>query len=75
MFVSSLLLEGLDLEVLMSNDWDMYNPSVILVEDKTFRKKLSDSDVYKYLIGKDYVFHSYMDITLIMHHKNFKANT
>lgn len=68
-------VEGLDLEVLKSNDWEKYRPSVVLVEDKEFRKKPGSSDVYQYLLDKGYKFHSYMDITLIMTEKDFVTNS
>lgn len=67
-------VEGLDLEVLESNNWDRYRPSVILVEDRDFRHQLSQSSIFTFLIEKGYVFHSYMDITLIMIEKDFIPN-
>lgn len=42
-------VEGLDLMVLKSNNWDKYKPSYILVEDKIDFTNLSDSEVYRYL--------------------------
>jgi len=68
-------VEGLDLHVLKSNTWNKYRPSVILAEDKEFRKNPGGSEVYKFLEEKGYKFHSYMDITLIMVEKNFNPNS
>ncbi|MCB9814269.1 FkbM family methyltransferase [Candidatus Nomurabacteria bacterium] len=68
-------VEGLDLEVLKSNNWNKYRPSVILVEDKNFRKELSKSEVYEFLVNQGYKLHSYMDITLVMVDKDFKLNS
>lgn len=68
-------VEGLDLQVLLSNDWVKYRPSVILVEDKEFRKKPGNSAVFNFLQEKGYRFHSYLDITLVMTEQEFKANT
>ena len=46
--------EGLDFEILKSNDWEKYKPTYILVEDKVDLDKLSDSDIYIYLKGLGY---------------------
>ncbi len=59
-------VEGSDLEVLKSNDWNKYRPSVVLVEDKEFRQKLQESETFRYLTELDYKFYSYNNITLIM---------
>ncbi|NIG52121.1 FkbM family methyltransferase [Chitinophaga sp. Cy-1792] len=51
----SVDVEGLDLQVLQSNNWDKYRPEFILVED--LRSDISDSldsPLYKYLQSKDY---------------------
>ena len=47
-------VEGLDLMVLKSNNWDKYKPSYILVEDKIDFTNLSDSEVYRYLDERGY---------------------
>jgi len=47
-------VEGLDLMVLQSNNWDKYKPSYILVEDKIDFTNLSDSEVYRYLDERGY---------------------
>lgn len=51
----SVDVEGADLNVLQSNNWHRYNPSVLLVESygKTILDDL-DSEVYKYLSGFGY---------------------
>lgn len=64
-------VEGLDIHVLKSNDWDTYRPSVILVEDVDFKSTLDQSRVFAYLTEKNYKFHSYVDLTLIMTDKDF----
>jgi len=51
----SIDVEGLDLEVLMSNDWDRFRPRFVLVE--IFGRWLSDilsSESAKYLLAQDY---------------------
>lgn len=67
-------VEGLDLQVLKSNDWTKYRPSVVLVEDKEFRKNLGNSEVFLFLKEKGYRFHSYLDITLVMVEESFRPN-
>jgi len=48
-------VEGLDYDVLLSNDWTKYQPSIILVEDSGFDlHSMEKSKVYNYLIGKGY---------------------
>lgn len=67
-------VEGHDLNVLKSNDWDRFRPSVVLVEDKEFRQKPGFSEIYQYLKDRRYKFHSYVDITLVMTEEDFKPN-
>ena len=48
-------VEGLDYDVLVSNDWAKYKPSIILIEDAEFDlHSMGKSKVYNYLIGKGY---------------------
>ena len=47
-------VEGLDLQVLKSNDWNKYKATYILVEDKIDFTSLSESDIYKYLEEQGY---------------------
>jgi len=42
-------VEGLDLNVLKSNNWDKYNPDYILVEEVN-----ESNDIYSFLIDKNY---------------------
>ena len=52
----SIDVEGFDLKVLNSNDWEKYNPTVILVEDKEFEiNDPSDSSIYRFLSSKNYM--------------------
>lgn len=47
-------VEGLDLEVLESNDWETFRPNLVMVEtEKSIEEDLS-SDVYSLLKSKDY---------------------
>ena len=48
-------VEGLDYDVLISNDWGKYRPSIILIEDSEFDlSSMERSKIYNYLKGKDY---------------------
>tara|TARA_B100000508_G_scaffold5606_1_gene4376 strand:+ start:8319 stop:9044 length:726 start_codon:yes stop_codon:yes gene_type:complete len=59
-------VEGLDLQVLTSNDWEKYQPKMILVEDRDFRETPCTSDIYKYLVSKGYTFYAFNNITLVV---------
>lgn len=50
----SIDVEGLDMEVLKSNDWTRYRPDYILVEDIIPFSQITSSDVYQYLIEQNY---------------------
>ena len=48
-------VEGLDLTVLQSNDWEKYRPKVITVEDISFDIERPDlSEIYLFLRSKNY---------------------
>jgi hypothetical protein len=54
----SVDVEGFDLQVLRSNDWEKYRPAYILVEcmsKESFEEIVSD-ETYKYLISQGYSF-------------------
>ncbi|OSQ31881.1 SAM-dependent methyltransferase [Thalassospira sp. MCCC 1A03138] len=55
----SIDVEGLDLKVLMSNDWVKYRPKCVLVEcllHEISFEYIQNSDVYSFLMSKGYVF-------------------
>ena len=59
-------VEGLDLEVLQSNNWEKYQPRVLAVEDLSFNLlHPENSDLYIFLTKKGYVFLGYIGLTLI----------
>lgn len=49
-------VEGFDLEVLESNDWDRYKPTYILIEELRTQIEVirQDSSIYRYLLSKGY---------------------
>lgn len=67
----SIDVEGLDYQVLTSNDWSLYRPKIVLIEDlgKTL-EGIEQSKVYKYLKELNYVLVSKTYNTLF-----FKDNT
>ena len=47
--------EGFDLKVIQSNDWSVYRPELLLVEESIFdNNTLEDSEIYKYLKSVQY---------------------
>lgn len=53
----SIDVEGLDLEVLKSNNWNKYIPKWILIEDQ--KKNIEEclkGDIHNYLVNKNYKF-------------------
>lgn len=52
----SIDVEGLDFQVLKSNNWDKYKPDVILVEEPINVDDLSNSMIYHFLKGMGYEF-------------------
>ena len=63
--------EGLDLEVLESNDWKRFCPGVIAVEDHGFTaEKPAESAVYRFLSGKGYTLHAAMKFSLVFVARN-----
>jgi FkbM family methyltransferase len=52
----SVDVEGLDLRVLKSNDWGKYRPKVVIVEDFGHGMEITNSSIYKYMLGIDYMY-------------------
>ncbi len=62
----SVDVEGMDYEVLQSNDWKRYKPSVIVVEDLTFSpENPQKSKIFTFLKDKQYILHTYTHPSLI----------
>ena len=47
-------VEGFDLEVLTTNDWNLYRPKVIVIESDISLQQDLSSDIVKYLESKNY---------------------
>lgn len=63
-------VEGLDLMVLQSNNWNKYKPAYILVEDRIDFTNLSHSEVYKYLEQQGYQLVAKTMRTLFFQHQS-----
>ncbi|OIQ63044.1 hypothetical protein GALL_554210 [mine drainage metagenome] len=60
----SVDVEGLDLDVLKSNDWQKYRPKLILVELLNFESFDSDP-IFVYLKSKEYKFYAKSQFTFL----------
>lgn len=49
-------VEGLDYQVLLSNNWDKYKPDILLVEENVNVDNINDSPIYNFLKEKGYRF-------------------
>lgn len=60
-------VEGFDIEVLESNDWQKFSPQVIAVEDVDFSVEAPErSRVYQFLKNKGYTIFGFTGMTLIL---------
>jgi FkbM family methyltransferase len=72
----SVDVEGLDLEVLKSNNWDKYRPYCVLVERTDYSlERIERDDVYGYLKEKNYDLFAKTANTLIFRAANQMLNT
>ena len=70
----SVDVEGYELEVLQSNNWQKYVPRVVLCEDLTLTnlEEIGNSEVYNFLRAKGYGLFSKCFHTLIFAHASFQ---
>ena len=72
----SVDVEGLDLEVLQSNDWKLFRPEYILVECLNMPLKeledLKNNEVYKFLTGINYRYFAKTYATVIFKDGNME---
>jgi FkbM family methyltransferase len=63
----SVDVEGLDLEVLQSNNWDKYRPKLVLAESLSTKsvEDLLGSEICRYMTSKGYYLHSKLCNTTI----------
>lgn len=68
----SIDVEGLDLEVLHSNSWELYRPEFILIECLNFDiNNLENNDVHQFLSDKGYIFFAKTVFTVIFKEMSF----
>lgn len=66
-------VEGYDMQVLESNDWKLFRPRVVLIEDYLVGEGvLEDSEVYKFMQEKGYRIASHAFDTSIYVENNFR---
>jgi FkbM family methyltransferase len=67
--------EGMELEVLKSNNWQKYRPKIILTEFLFYEyENYRDSEIYQFITSLGYKFHSISGITMFFVEQNFKAD-
>lgn len=63
-------VEGLDLSVLQSNDWQKYSPTVVIVEDHTFSiDTMNGNPIYLFMKTHGYTLEHKLKFTLIFKKK------
>lgn len=67
----SIDAEGADEEILLSNDWDCYRPTVIIVEKHCTVYDFLTTNMHQFLIGKGYVLGGYSRHSYIFHEVNY----
>lgn len=68
-------VEGMDEQVLRSNDWGRYRPRVIIVESHGFNAESPENDhVYRFLKSKSYLLHAFTGLSLIFVADNYARN-
>ena len=59
-------VEGYDLDVLESNDWQRWNPNIIAIEDQNIELDAPQrSEIYQFLTGRGYFLHSQCHYTSV----------
>ncbi|MCH8495126.1 MAG: FkbM family methyltransferase [Balneolales bacterium] len=61
----SVDVEGRDLDVLKSNDWNKYKPEVVLVEDHDFTGLHFETKISEYMVSLGYVIYAWVRPTII----------
>ncbi len=61
----SIDVEGMDLEVLKSNDWTKYAPDCILIESEINLMAPAENEVYNYLVNLQYELIAQTQITAV----------
>lgn len=71
----SIDVEGVDLDVVRSNNWERFIPDVVLVESIGLNiENIKDDPIVTFLGSKGYRVFSKLYNTIILHHERFKPN-
>ncbi|MBI2108828.1 MAG: FkbM family methyltransferase [Parcubacteria group bacterium] len=65
--------EGMDLEVLESNDWGKYAPRVVVVESTRFNPDVPrENEIYAFLSERSYTLYAFVGMSLIFVKKQYE---
>lgn len=67
-------VEGFDLEVLESNNWDKYRPKVIIIEAHMSIYSFIDSDIHEFLSKQGYLLGGYSMHSYVFHRNSIFNN-
>jgi hypothetical protein len=68
-------VEGLDFEVLSSNDWNKYRPTILLIEYLDFESNnFINSKLYQYMLGLNYSFYAKTNNTFFFKNNKYCEN-
>ncbi|NML38529.1 FkbM family methyltransferase [Chitinophaga sp. G-6-1-13] len=67
-------VEGMDLEVLRSNNWDKYRPSYVLVESQPYDIEKEDSEVFSFMREMGYSIFAKTCYTYFFKNNRLKGN-
>lgn len=70
----SIDVEGMDLEVLQSNNWDKYRPSYVLVESQPFEMEKADSELLSFMREMGYGIFAKTCYTYFFKNNRLKGN-
>lgn len=67
----SIDVEGFDLKVVQSNNWELFRPEYLLVEHYgSNMNEIQNSDLYKFIIGKNYELYAKSVLTVFFKDKS-----
>jgi len=59
-------VEGMDLAVLKSNDWERFRPEMLLVESYVYElESIADDPIHRFAVEHDYQLHAWVPPTLV----------
>lgn len=68
----SIDAEGLDLDILKSNNWNKYKPKIVLVEDHSARlEDITNNEIYNFMSNSGYLIYSKTVLTVVYISRDF----